>query len=384
MALARWQQTIVDTAGNVLSGAEVTVRRETAGAPLAILYSDRAGTTAMGNPLTTGPDGLAAFYAAGGAYRIDAVYGSYTQTWRYVGVGLAAESDGALVGSTWIFDNGTADSDPGAGALRFNNATPASATAVYVDDLDTAGADMSSWLERIDDYGDATDRGVLTIRSSAGDAELVARVTGSVADGTGYHKLSVTVLATTAAPASGAVLSVDFTPRGIDGADGEVAGPGFSVDGQIVAFNGTTGNAIEGAVVSEGSPTDPLISGTTAGVRAGTPGHVIEAGHLRSASALVTLGDAATITPNWEAAINFTLTVAGNRQLNTPSNGIPGTWRTIYVAGNDGTARTLTFPAAWAGVPPTLTDITSTKTYLLTIYCRTASSFIVTSTDASP
>lgn len=94
MALGRWQATIVDEAGNILPGAEVTVRREVGGAPLASIFSDRDGSVPLGNPFTADAStAFAAFHVAGGAYRIDVVSGSFSTTWRYVGVGLAQESD---------------------------------------------------------------------------------------------------------------------------------------------------------------------------------------------------------------------------------------------------------------------------------------------------
>lgn len=98
MALARWQRTIVDNAGNILPGAQVTVRREVSGAPLAVLYSDRDGTTPVGNPFTADPTtAFAAFHAAGGAHRIDVVSGAFSQTLRYVGIGTMSEKDTAAL-----------------------------------------------------------------------------------------------------------------------------------------------------------------------------------------------------------------------------------------------------------------------------------------------
>lgn len=44
------------------------------------------------------------------------------------------------------FDTSTGAADPGAGDLRLNNAAPGSATAMYVDDLTSAGVDISAWL----------------------------------------------------------------------------------------------------------------------------------------------------------------------------------------------------------------------------------------------
>ncbi|HVQ43799.1 MAG TPA: glycosyl hydrolase family 28-related protein [Candidatus Saccharimonadia bacterium] len=94
MALARWQANIVDDAGNVQNGATVTVREETSGTPLASLFSDRAGVVPTGNPVSADSEGYAFFHVAGGAYQITATKGSFTRTWRYVGIGTMSESDG--------------------------------------------------------------------------------------------------------------------------------------------------------------------------------------------------------------------------------------------------------------------------------------------------
>jgi hypothetical protein len=98
MTLARYQFTVVDDAGNVQDGATVTVRAETIGNPLASLFSDRAGVVATGNPVTADSEGYAAFHVAGGAYMITATKGSFTRTWRYVAIGLMAETDGGSAG----------------------------------------------------------------------------------------------------------------------------------------------------------------------------------------------------------------------------------------------------------------------------------------------
>lgn len=62
----------------------------------------------------------------------------------------------------YAFDTGTADSDPGAGKLRYNNAAPASATTIYVNHLDENGSDMSSWYAS---FGDSTNpvKGILKV-----------------------------------------------------------------------------------------------------------------------------------------------------------------------------------------------------------------------------
>jgi hypothetical protein len=91
--LARWQNTIVDDAGNVQGSASIEVRAETGGQPLVSIYSDRDGLTPLGNPFTADSEGFAAFHVSGGAYQIVATKGGFTRTWRYVGIGTNSEND---------------------------------------------------------------------------------------------------------------------------------------------------------------------------------------------------------------------------------------------------------------------------------------------------
>lgn len=99
MTMARHTLTITDSAGNVVAGAHVEVRREVPGLPLAVLYSDRAGTAVLGNPFDVDAGGVGFFHAAGGAYQIRAYVGpslapTFEVIQRYVAIGLNAEGDG--------------------------------------------------------------------------------------------------------------------------------------------------------------------------------------------------------------------------------------------------------------------------------------------------
>lgn len=93
MSVARYDLTVTDEQGNVVPGASVEVRSEIPGAPLATLYSDRAGTTPIANPATTDAHGDVGFHVIGGAYKITVTSGILTKTRRYVPIGLAQESD---------------------------------------------------------------------------------------------------------------------------------------------------------------------------------------------------------------------------------------------------------------------------------------------------
>lgn len=103
---------------------------------------------------------------------------------------------------------------------------------------------------------------------------------------------------------------------------------------------------------------------------------------LETASASVALSDAATVTVDWDTGINFTLTVTANRIIGNPTNGQPGTWRTILVKGNDATNRTITFGAQYLGDVPVITTCNNTHWFLLSIFCITASHFVVNSKRA--
>jgi hypothetical protein len=228
MVLARWQATIVDGAGNIQPGASIEVRREDTGGALVSLFGDREGATPVGNPFAADEAGFAAFHVPGGAYRITATKGAFSQTWRYVPVGLAAEGDALTTGISWLFDVATADADPGDGELRFNNAVPASVTQLYIDNLNRFGRDVSAWLAFLDDNGTAANRGTLVLQTADGNGLLVATVTGAVVDGGGYRKVSVTPVAASGSFAAGAAINVQFTAGPVAGVDGLPAGLPFT------------------------------------------------------------------------------------------------------------------------------------------------------------
>lgn len=94
----------------------------------------------------------------------------------------------------FTFDGTTADADPGDGEIRLNNATLASVTAAYVDNLDSSGATMSAMLDMLDD-GVATTKAVVCLREPITGKVAFYALTGSVVDGTGYRKLTLSHIA---------------------------------------------------------------------------------------------------------------------------------------------------------------------------------------------
>lgn len=152
---------------------------------------------------------------------------------------------------------------------------------------------------------------------------------------------------------------------------GDVVGPsGGVVEAEFAQFDGTTGKLLQGS---------GYLIATVANVRAAAANALLNAALLESAAAEVTLTDAATIAVDWDTFINGVVTLTANRALGNPTNGQPGTYRTIRVLGNDATNRTLTFGAQYLGTVPTITDADADKEYLLTIRCITATHFAVVS-----
>lgn len=98
MTMARHQFTVQNAGGDVVPSAHVEVRAEVPGQPLAALYSDRAGTIAIGNPFDADSDGYVYFHVVGGAYQIRVYTGASASPTtehfdRYVAIGLNAEAD---------------------------------------------------------------------------------------------------------------------------------------------------------------------------------------------------------------------------------------------------------------------------------------------------
>jgi hypothetical protein len=142
-------------------------------------------------------------------------------------------------------------------------------------------------------------------------------------------------------------------------------------------FNGSVrglnqvGDALDGAIdgiADEASDSE---------IRSATGDDYVSAQRLETAAAAVALTDASTVAVDWDTGINFTLTMAGNHAIGNPTNGIPGTFRTIIVKGDDATDRTITFGNQFLGDVPTITDCDSGVWYALYIMCIATDHFAV-------
>lgn len=248
MALAVFQRTIVDNAGNVLNGASVTIRKETVGAPLAVLYQDRDGMTLAGNPVTADANGFVRVFLDGGAYKITATSGSTSITWRYQGVGTAQEYDfddvGALVqnvdaGWALTFESETS-APPSAGSIRFNNADLSAATEAYVDDANLGGSDITDLLMDLYSAG-RTRKDRFTLHDPANNTQASFQIDGATDSGD-YITFTISGHVGDTSLTDGE--QVNMQPEK-SGPDGSVSGPGSSTDNAAARFDGTSGALIQ-------------------------------------------------------------------------------------------------------------------------------------------
>lgn len=169
---------------------------------------------------------------------------------------------------------------------------------------------------------------------------------------------------------------------------------GTQVTGTLAIANGGTGQTTASAAfvalkqTADESTTGVLDLATDAEIRAATTGaHALTAADLESAAAIVTITDGATVTPDWDAFIFGQLTLAGNRALAVPTNLQIGTWRTIWIQGNDGTGRTLTLAAGYLG-PHRATwnalSITSSARYVMSILALNGTDAVLVGAPLGP
>lgn len=157
---------------------------------------------------------------------------------------------GPTAGIRQTYSTTTTDSDPGAGTFRLNNATPASATAAYLDNVDAGGATVSTIFDLFDD-STTTTKGYLRFEKS-GDPTVWAQfaVTGSVVDGTGYRKITLTSGAGSGAFTNGDTFAITFYRSGDKGTDGSGSPANPTATIGLSAVNGVATTYIR----SDGAP----------------------------------------------------------------------------------------------------------------------------------
>ena len=137
---------------------------------------------------------------------------------------------------------------PATGGIRFNNATVASVTSIAVNaqDAESGNPDISDYIITWDDSTN-TAKGYVVLRKFGTPATFVVFTITAVTDNTTWLQIDGTVAASSGAWSAADVIVGGFTRAGDAGIDGDITGPGVSVDSEIVLFNGITGATVKRA-----------------------------------------------------------------------------------------------------------------------------------------
>lgn len=157
---------------------------------------------------------------------------------------------GASPGINQTYSTTTADADPGAGVFRLNNATPASATAGYFDNLDSSGNTVSSIFDLWDDSTNTTKGSLYIVKTTDASKFVRFNVTGSVVDGTGYRKLTLANGVGSGVFTNGDTFALTFSRAGDKGADGTIAGSTGVTDNAVLRADGIGGTTLQNSAVT--------------------------------------------------------------------------------------------------------------------------------------
>ena len=155
----------------------------------------------------------------------------------------AAEMQG-LTGLPYVWDNGTADADPGTGRLAWNNAAVASATEIYINETGPNSEPFGPILAKWDDQAGTT-KGHLWI-TKVGTPTTFAHfdVVSTETDSGAYKKWTIANGTGNGTFADGDNINVIFVPigRGATGEAGVDAGVRWDFDTSTTMANPAAGN----------------------------------------------------------------------------------------------------------------------------------------------
>lgn len=166
-------------------------------------------------------------------------------------------------------------------------------------------------------------------------------------------------------PSTGSALGGNLKFRGTNAGGAGTAQNSYSDWAEVVAGGGLRGyGVIESTTGGFKWPGGTTLSdaATAAHYAANTAGKALSTDQVWAAAAVSALTDAATITPDFSAAFNFSVTLGGNRTLANPTSPKVGQSGVIVVT-QDGTgSRTLAYGSQWKfpGGAPTLSTAAGT------------------------
>lgn len=175
--------------GNLTDNAfetDAVILKETAG-----LF---AGSSTPEVDAPDAPQGSVYFRSNGDRYTRTADTGSGVAT-DWVREDPDAVSGGGSLQGSWKFSTSTTEANPGSGRLRYDNATPASVTKLFINDTTNAGFDISNIFNTILSVGDK----MYIQQADTGANFLIVTISG-ITDNTGWFTLDVTIDASGSLP----------------------------------------------------------------------------------------------------------------------------------------------------------------------------------------
>jgi len=157
----------------------------------------------------------------------------------------------------YAFDVATAKADPGSGKLRYNNATPASATEIYIDILDANAVDISAWLAALDD-STSTIKGRIRVFKKDDSSKFATFNITAITDETGYYTLAVTYVTGNSTFADTDEIVVTFSATGDKGETGagaqtpwasDIDADGHSLN-NVLSLNYSGGGSVKDTIIA--------------------------------------------------------------------------------------------------------------------------------------
>lgn len=210
-----------------------------------------AGAALQGPPGETGPQGPAGPTGATGPQGPAGADGAPGATGATGATGAAGTNgvDGISAGFPYTFSTTTTMADPGAGILRFNNASGASATAIAFDatTANTGNPSIRTWINTWDDSSSTIKGRLIIRRTAAPENYIIYSVTGSVTDNTGWLQVPVAFVTGNGSLPNGTGLSVEFYRNGDAGSTGAGSGDLLAANNLSDVANAATARSNLGA-----------------------------------------------------------------------------------------------------------------------------------------
>jgi hypothetical protein len=275
-----------------------------------------------------------------GSVKVDSIVTS-TKT---VTVDNLLDNSAGSITSTMIADGTIVNADVNASAAIAYSKLSLAGSIVNAD-IGAAAAIVDTKLATISTAGKVVNSATTATNANTASAIVARDASGNFSAGTITAALTGNASTATTLQTARTIQGVSF--NGSANITVVTAGSGISVTGTAVANTGVL--SVNG---SAGAITNVAVTNAAQSFSAAQRGTI---------SALT---DAATITPDFAAANNFSVTLAGNRTLANPTNLTAGQSGCIWIT-QDGTgSRTLAYGSQWdfsGGTAPTLTTAANAR-----------------------